>query len=58
MKKLLLSAALLMGAMSMSAQILTEVEEGTYAITSTLEELQAAYDETLKTVRLFSTMKT
>lgn len=45
MKKLLLSAALLMGAMSMSAQILTEVEEGTYAITSTLEELQAAYDE-------------
>lgn len=45
MKKLLLSAALLMGAMSMSAQILTEVEEGTYAITSSLEELQAAYDE-------------
>lgn len=45
MKKLLLSAALLMGAMSMSAQILTEVEEGTYAMTSTLEELKAAYDE-------------
>ena len=45
MKKLLLSAALLMGAVSMQAQILTEVEENTYAITATLEDLKAAYDE-------------
>ncbi len=44
MKKLLLSAALLLGVMSAQAQILTEVEEGTYAITATLEELKAAYD--------------
>ena len=44
MKKLLLSAALLMGAVSMQAQILTEVEENTYAITATLEDLKAAYD--------------
>lgn len=45
MKKLLLSTALLAGVMSVQAQILTEVEEGTYAITATLEELKAAYDE-------------
>lgn len=46
MKKLLLSAALLMGAVSMQAQIYTEVEENTYAITCSVEDLKAAYDET------------
>lgn len=45
MKKLLLSASLIMGAMSLQAQVLTEVEENTYAITATLDELKAAYDE-------------